>query len=237
MGTVSSEAGKFSLKMEGVDPATRMRISCIGFISRELSLHEFTDSLNTHAKHFSLQPDTLRIAEITIKPRNLERALVGNTHGGLFKKAGFGPNDDLGREMASFIPVQHENSFIEKVHVKIAQNTYGKIKLRINVYETQGSLPGKRLNTVPIYVETDIRKGICEFDVSEYNLRVDHDCFISIEYIEKMGDSGLYFAFSYDHYPSYWRLTSDSPWVKGEHDNKAVSVSLSALVSFEKISP
>lgn len=234
IGTVSNERGEFSLPITESNYSDIVGVSSIGYSTARIQVEKLINSSNTNIKSISLSPLAYAISEVIIRPRNMKYVKVGNGSGKNRYKVGFGPNDKLGREMGTIIPVKAKDAYLEKAVVNIALNKYGKIKLRLNIYNVEKSLPTERINLDPIYFETDIKEGQCVIDLKKYSIKVDHDFFISIEYIENMGEFGLYFTFSFDQNPTIHRETNFSPWIVDKYMDKTISISLNAILGYDK---
>lgn len=235
IGTVSNERGEFIIPISSSNYSDIIGFSSIGYSTIEMKVETLINSSSKNATNIYLIPKTYSISEIIIKPRDMKYVKVGNGSGVNRYKIGFGPNDKLGREMGTIIPVKAKDAYLEKATVKIATNNYGKIKLRLNIYNVENNLPKERINLEPIYFETDIKAGLCVVDLKEYNIKVDRDFFISIEYIENMGEYGLYFTFSFDKRPTIYRETNFSPWIESIYMDKTISISLNAILGYEKV--
>jgi len=234
IGTVSNHRGEFKLPISKSNFLDTVGFSSIGYNSVKIKVEDFLLPENIVIKKIYLTPMAYQIAEIIVKPKEFKYLKIGNGSGSKRKKAGFGPNDKLGREMGTIISTKGKEAYLEKATINIGVNNYGKIKLRLNVYNLNNKLPNERINREPIYFETDIKEGECIINLEKYNIKVKDDFLISIEYIEDLGQYGLYFTFSFDKNPTFYRETSLSDWVEMTYENKKVSVSINAILAYEK---
>jgi hypothetical protein len=234
IGTVSNEKGEFKLNISDSNYSDAIGFSSIGYYSIEMKVKDLIDASLANFHKICLAPKTYQISEVIVRPKKFKQIESGNGSGSMRKKCGFGPDDKLGREMGTIIPLKGKEAFLDKAIVNIGVNNYGKIKFRLNIYYLENGLPNERVNREPIYFETDIKKGKCVVDLEKYNYKVTKDIFISIEYICYMGEYGLYFTFSFNKNPTFYRETSQSQWVETTYENKRVSISINAILSFEK---
>lgn len=231
IGTVSDSKGLFNFELNDDDSDT-VRFSMIGYESIDIPIKDAIPFFKENGI-ISMKPKTIHLQEVVVRPENYSYKTEGNGKGSKRKKIGFGPNDNLGREIGTVISVKDgKEAYIEESIVNIATNDYGKIKLRINIYEWKNNRPGERINTQPMYFETDQKEGLWKADLKEYNLKVDNDFFISYQYIEDMGDYGLYFTFSFNKAPTLWRESSHSTWNREQYNDKVISIGINTTLAY-----
>lgn len=232
-GTVSDANGYFQLNPDSGGPTDTVGFSMIGYSPLTITLNALSSMLAKKQGHVHLTATAMHLQEVVVAPVDYSYRREGNGNGKKRMKIGFGPNDNLGREIGTLIQNEGE-AFIEDISITIAKNEYGNIKMRLNIYEWENGKPGKQINTVPVYVETDVTTGVWKADVSKYALRVNGDFFISYQYIEDMGQYGLYFAFSLNKAPTLWRESALAEWQSEQHDDKNISISINTTLAYSK---
>jgi hypothetical protein len=225
IGTVSDEKGGFQLPVSDKYINDKIGFSYIGYYAKDIEVDSVIN-LQPGIKKFYLTPRTYTISEVFVRPMAVKNMLLGNGMGSKHKFIGLGSDDMLGREIGAVIPLGNRNAFLKKAIVRVAVNNYGTIKLRLNIYNLKDNMPFEKINIEPIYFETNIKEGKCVVDLEKYNIKLSQDFFVSMEYIQKMGNYGLYFTFSFDKNPTYFRETSLSPWILAKYEDKIVSMSM-----------
>lgn len=99
-------------------------------------------------------------------------------------------------------------------------NNFSKIKLRVNIYSLKNNFPDKQLLNTDLYVDVvDFMTGWIKVDLEQYNIVVETDFAISIQWLEhtiKEGENPKIFipgAMSSGH-ASYFRIASQDKWTK-----------------------
>jgi len=67
------------------------------------------------------------------------------------------------------------------------------IRFRLNFYSVQNGLPTTTLLKENIIIETDITSGIVTKDLTPYEIVIDEDFFVAIEWIEDLGPGNCSF--------------------------------------------
>jgi hypothetical protein len=232
-GTVSDEKGGFQLPIPERFIKDKIGFSFIGYSSKEIPV-DSVFNLSSGIKKFYLTPRTYAISEVVVRPKAVKTLMVGNGSGSKRKQIGVGSDDMLGREIGAVIPLGNRDAFLKKAMVSVAVNNYGRIKLRLNIYNLKDNVPFEKINSEPIYFETDIKEGKCVVDLEKYNIKVNGNFFISMEYIQRMGKYGLYFTFAFDKNPTFFRETSLSPWVQAKYEDKIISMSMNVEIEVAK---
>ena len=65
-----------------------------------------------------------------------------------------------------------------------------------------------------IIIETEVSSGIVTKDLTPYDLVIDEDFFVSIEWIEDLGPGTLYFSGGFFGSPLIAREVSQGKWTK-----------------------
>ena len=75
--------------------------------------------------------------------------------------------------------------FLERAKLKINDNTTGPFKIRVRLYalDSMTEMPGNEILDKSIVLESDIKKGWIEFDLSRYTIRVNGPFFLAFEWI------------------------------------------------------
>ena len=212
LGTVTDKNGKFSLLIDQNFDDSDIRISSIGYVAKTLKVLVFRKMLS-ETKTIFLEKAVSELKEIIIKNKKLETATLGNTLGKKTVSAGF-VNNVLGNEIGIKIKINKKPTFIEAFQAIVDYNKFEALKFRVNIYGLKKGMPDQNILTENIIVTSKVKKGLMTIDLSEFNLMVTNDFFISIELIEQMGIGGLHFMADYDGSPIITRATSQGQWNK-----------------------
>lgn len=233
-GTVANPDGTFRLYIPAENSSDSLRFSLIGYASYSVVISSFLSKTEPSDKIIYLKSKVTELKEVTVTPGNYDKETIGSTKRSLLLRMGIGP-DSIGSEMGTVIRVKHKPSLIESATFNIQTNNYAKkIKLRLNFYQLNKDVPGASLLQRPIYIETSLKKGSWKVDLTEYNLEVNDDFFMALEYVENLGYQGLYFHCGYNKVPTYFKTTSQSTWKLFTNGGKYISPNFTAEVSFAK---
>lgn len=229
LGTVTDTAGYFKLLIKEPSNDTLM-FSLIGYESYAMGIRDLMKAKDIDIR---LTQKTYQLKEVVVSSKKYNYELLGNHDKNKHRKLGIG-RDQLGAELGTVIRVKNVPAYIESAKFYIVKNDYGKIRLRLNIYDLKKDNPSESILTKPIYIETDLKSGLWKIDLAEYNLVVNNDFFISLEYIQDMGYQGLYFSFGFDNSPSFMKATSHADWKKLDYNGRSIGAGFNVTVSYEK---
>lgn len=231
VGTVSDEHGLFSIQLDDLYNKDTLKISCIGFVALKFEIATFKRE-NESAKvvELKLHRSVTSLKEIVINPKKYVTKTLGNTSNSGSIIAGFETND-LGSEVGTVMKIRKAPTFIETVNFNIAKNTYDSVTFRINIYKMKNEFPSENILLEPIYVTTKIKHGTLIVDLKKYNLVVEEDFFVSIEWIKSLEGHGLYFCGGIiNQDDSFSRKTSQGDWKKVP----TLGLGFNTIVTYEK---
>lgn len=210
IGTVSNTQGSFSLDLTKANDSDVLVFSTIGYKSKSILVSNLRAN-NKLLENIRLEREIYELSEVVVKPGSFRTVNLGRSFGRTRLSAGFATNK-LGNELAMEFNAGKTAFFPERFEAVISANTYGKIKLRLNVYEALNGVPGRNILSENIFVETDIKKGILSVDLTPYDIRVTGVFFISLELIENMSEGRLHFVADYKGKPILTRAVSQGNW-------------------------
>ena len=211
-GTVSDSNGKFEFICKESLSQEIIKISMIGYITMTMKVVEL-EQLISRNEVIYLEKSIAELKEIVIKNKKLKTATLGNILGKKTVAAGF-VNNVLGNEIGIIVKIKKKPTFIESFNAMVAYNKYKEFKFRINFYGVKKGLPDKNLLQENIIVTSKIKNGLLSIDLSDYNIVVYEDFFVSIELIEGLGEGGLRFMADYEGSPIITRAVSQGKWNK-----------------------
>ncbi len=229
IGTVCDMNGKFTINLPDSVSSQTLKFSCIGYKSQSFIVRDFIKKLNNNNIIISLEPNTFTLSQVVIKPKILKTKVLGNKNNNNSAMAGF-KSTELGSEMGTIMKIKKALTHIENVNFNIARNDITDLKFRVNIYSMKNGQPDSILLKEPIYVTTSIKSGTLSIDMKKYNIWVDTDYIVSLEWIEDYGPNKLYFCVGLMDSNSLWRKTSQDKWQKAT----PVGIGFNSTVTYEK---
>jgi len=226
IGTVSDEKGDFSIVLEDQYNADTLRISMIGYKTRNFVLTDFKKQFPMSNAVIPLEPSVSELKEVTVKPGKIKYAVLGNDYQSKNVTAGFKSNT-LGSEMGTVMRIKKSPSYIERVDFHIAENKYDSAIWRVNIYLLKDGKPGENILRQPIYLKSYKRNENLFIDLSPYLLEVEDDFVIALELIQDLGTYGLNFCAGFLGNSTFYRDGSQGEWTK-----VPVGVGFTATVSY-----
>lgn len=224
VGTVTDENGAYTLVIPDSVAGEPVRISRIGYKSQQLSVEQLV------AKPVvSLEQSATALNEVAVSAKKLKIKMAGNDTKTRSVTAGFKKNS-LGAEIAVKINVKAPKTQIRRFFINIAANVIEKPIFRFNLYsvDSKGG-PKENLLTNNIIFEPKEKTGLVELDLTPYNIVVDDDVFIAIEWVKDLGDvNGLGFSTKLVGSSSWYRQASQDDW----HKIPSVGIGLHAEIAY-----
>jgi len=224
IGTVSNINGKFQLPLDNKFDSETLKISIVGYKSLTFTVSDFKKIISENSIVL-LDKNIAELKEIVIKNKNLREARLGNVLERRTVSAGF-VNNVLGNEIGIVVKVKGKPTYIEAFHAMVDYNHYGELKFRLNIYDLKKGIPDNPLLTESIIVKSRIEKGELTVDLSDYNIMVNGDFFVSLELIEGLGEGGLHFLADEDGPKVFTRAVSQGKWNKVDEVSFGFSVSV-----------
>jgi len=232
IGTTSDVKGFFSIILKSEFNKDILRISSIGFESKDYVIESFKQEFqNDNTVVIVLLPKTYPISEVTIKPVKTRYFTLGNfcdsasCYGNAFY------SKQLGTEIGVRIklPSRVKKTYINSFRFYVGEFTYISFPVRLNIYNLDNGLPFENILKEPIFIEIK-DKGEYFIDLSKMNIAADGDFFLSLEYyrIADEVDGKLIFCAiqsrSKKQGNDFYRFTSQGKWIPGFGDNLGFSV-------------
>jgi hypothetical protein len=218
-GVISNSNGYFRIDLSNLSEIDTLVVSAIGFEKMKFLISQCrTYLLNQENLKIELSPKIKELDEVVVLSGKYRILQTGNNVKSSMIIAGF-QNKSLGAEMGTILNYnKKKKGLITKLHFNIVANKPDTIKFRVNLYELESGLPGKIILNEPIYFYGIPSNSAIDIDISEMNIYVKNDCFVSIELIENIGMDGLFFKSSFLRSASYHREAPEASWVKANVD-------------------
>ena len=194
IGTVSDDYGYFELGVNAqLNAQDTLLFSMIGFESKSFVLKDF---LAQQLIEVFLTEKATELDEVILtsdRKTKYQTKILGNKTTSKLLYAAFTTNK-LGNEMGFVVRGRKRPMILKKFNVSLVENDYGPIKFRLNFYDLVNGLPNENILNENIIVETEIESGIVTVDLTPYEIVIDEDFFIAIEWIEDLGPGKLFFS-------------------------------------------
>ncbi|OIP03137.1 MAG: hypothetical protein AUJ97_05160 [Bacteroidetes bacterium CG2_30_32_10] len=211
VGTVSNNNGEFSIELLDLYNNDSLRFSILGYKTKSFKVADFKKQFAHNAITIPLETKLMELKTVLIKPKKTK--ILGNKTETKMMICGF-ISDDLGSEVGTVMKIKGVPTIIDSTSFFIVENKYGKLKFRLNIYKMENGEPGQSILKDNIFIETAIKQGRVTVDLTPYYLVVNDDFLVSLEWIENLGEKGLYFPLGFLNNPSFSRKTSQSQWKK-----------------------
>ncbi len=213
-GTVSNENGGFTLEIPSELIKDTIKISSIGYESKIFISKDFITKLKEN-QVVELSEKATALNEVTVTNKKLKEKVLGNKTKSKMMRGGF-RNAELGNELGIKIKVKKNPTHIKKFHANITSNTGEKMKFRLNLYDIKNGLPNKRITNENIIFNIDAQEGAFTLNLSDYDIVVEDDFFLTVELIknEENKESEVFFSAGLLGNATISRLTSQAEWEK-----------------------
>ena len=226
LGTVSNEDGFFFLEVPDVFAKETLRFSMIGFDERDFQVADLEAILLSNNTLVLAEQTTFLEEVVLTAEKKWDTRVSGNATTSKLLITGFTSNQ-LGNEIALFVKVKKTPAYIEGIQFSVVENIYPEVRFRVNVYSSEYRFPDENILKENIFVTLKQSEGIISVDLKEYDILVDDDVFISLEWIdEDLGSEGLWFSAGVFGKSIYARSTSQAEWKKRRGLSLGMSVTL-----------
>lgn len=210
IGTVTNEKGEYAFTIPDSLSGAKVMVSLIGYKSKKYIASAFS-RLNA----IPLTQESINLNEISVSSKKVKTKILGNKTDSKNISAGFQQNK-LGAEMAIRLHIKHKQTHLKKLMFQINSNTIDHVIFRCNVYSVdKKGYPDENILKQNVLITATEKTGLQTFDLTPYNLFLDDDVFISIEWVKDLGDaSKLMFATKMIGSATYFKQASQDKWEK-----------------------
>lgn len=226
LGTVSNEEGFFFLEVPDLFAKETLRFSMIGFDVRDFQVADLEAILLSNNTLVLAEQTTFLEEVVLTAEKKWDTRVSGNSTTSKLLITGFTSNQ-LGNEIALFVKVKKTPAYIEGIQFSVVENIYPEVRFRVNVYSSDYRFPDENILKENIFVTLKQSEGLISVDLKDYDILVDDDVFISLEWIdEDLGSEGLWFSAGVFGKSIYARSTSQAEWKKQRGLSLGMSVTL-----------
>lgn len=188
IGTVSGEDGKFELEVS--DGALKVSIFTIGYEQQDFTAFDLQNQriIKLQSKSYDLElieVDASRLGEEVILGSKLDKKQ---------NSIGFS-STKLGAEMGAYIKVDKE-TFLKSANFIFNHTRKDSLFYRVNIYKVEKEKVVGNILPEPLVIQHVQDRGTLTIDLSKYNLVIDHDVILALEWIkddEGIGTRGISF--------------------------------------------
>jgi hypothetical protein len=193
VGTISNEDGSFSLSVPTDHQSDSLLFSALGYERKYLAVAEASESnVVTLAEHVIY----LNEVEVNTNRESNKYFEFGNSR----SRGGVLETDTISAGAALAIMINEKANpafsfpvYLNRAQIRIFRNNLPSFKIRVRFYEVDSvtSQPGKDLLQQSIVLESEMRNGWLEFDLSKLNFAVRGPFFMAFERIVTKEDREL----------------------------------------------
>lgn len=231
IGTVAQADGQFTITIPVEFVNDTLRFSMVGYTSVEWTASQFRSKFSGGQISILMEEAENLLAEVVIRPKNMKSMMLGNEYDSPSVSAGF-ESDDLGSEMGTVMRVKKDKPFyLKTAGFNIAKCNYDSILFRVNIYDFKDGRPGEILHSLPLYVKVLRDEQKILLDLTPYNITVENDFLLSLEWIMDLPEKQRSFMFCAGFIGNriYYRKTSHDSW-----NSAPVCIGNFCEVEFEK---
>ncbi|MFD2514124.1 carboxypeptidase-like regulatory domain-containing protein [Pontibacter locisalis] len=201
LGTVSTSNGEFELSVAEKHVSDTVVISMVGYMQLRYTVKELSQLLKANPQ-IPMEAATYTLNEVEVTSKKLRTVTLGNKA----TPAGVGMTpfkfSNLGNEIGLLCKVKGKTTYLEEFNVDIFLNDYDTLFFRLNIYTVENGLPKDNILHEPVYLKFTGKKGKANINLQPYNLVVNEDFVVSLEYVKRLKkvdltrkeQSGLYFG-------------------------------------------
>lgn len=186
-GTVSNEKGYYEIKINNEFFNDSIKFSSIGYKSEIFLVKDFINK----SSNICLKDTLYEIPVVEIKPTLFRERRIGNR-----LRYGIPASysvDLLGHELGIYVNVKGKSTLLKDFNFYLSQNNCDTLFFRLNVYKLKDSIPFYNVLNENIIITTTIKKGLVTIDLAKYNIILDEDFVISLEWIKHYNNNCIYF--------------------------------------------
>lgn len=182
-GTVSDEQGAFSLALKQADE--QITFSAIGYQAREVN---GMDWKNGQAVELSRRAYELEQVEVKARQFNGPEKIFGVRNETRGPSIGFG-SQQLGAQIGALITID-KSTYVKSANFVLNHAKGDSMLFRVNIYAFQDGEIGDNLLRENILIRTRQQKGTIIVDLAPYNLVLEQDALLSLEWVRDDGKEG-----------------------------------------------
>ncbi|MBK8087689.1 MAG: carboxypeptidase-like regulatory domain-containing protein [Chitinophagaceae bacterium] len=218
VGTISDTVGNYFFEISNEYVNDTLQVSHAGYETKKLLLSEFAKQDD---KTIKLVKRVISLQEIVLSNRSGEEESFGRNASGKLMQVSLhnktSADMTVGSEMGIRIKPKSP-ALLKNINWYISANNFRSIKFRVNVYSVKNNMPDSLSTDKQIFGTVgEYITGWIQLDLEPYNIKVDKDFIITIQWIESKTDNKdkpvtmipAAVSFSKD---TYVRIASQDKW-------------------------
>ncbi|ASZ10449.1 carboxypeptidase-like regulatory domain-containing protein [Chitinophaga pendula] len=190
-GTISNAEGEFSLQLPSSCLHDTITLSCPGYFIQQVPV---SDMIINRTGIYILYPKEEETVSVSISMNpDLDTSGIKDPAGSSRIPATSNSSSDI-FEVAQLIKMNGKEGQVNSAHLFLQLQQPDILTFRINFYQIENGMPGKRLIDKNIILTQSISNGWFDIDLSNYNILLSQDCYISYEYLPTAAGSTRPFA-------------------------------------------
>ena len=228
-GTVSNDVGAFSITLDNkVTNNDTLKFSSIGYRSEAFLISDLKERFKDGPLTISLKKSVSQLKQVSIVSKKVHVKIVGYDKDSKLFGLGFDASG-VGSQAGIIIPIKHLETNLQNLSFFIIQNPFKHLVFRMNLYELVNDKPGNNILSENIFINIeDYQTGKMTFDLSKYNLYLNNDVLLTLEWIEAQPGTNAKLVIAaavFGH--TYFRQASQSAWTK-----KGTGIGLSVKTNY-----
>lgn len=190
LGTVSDSNGHFFFSILEENKTDTLQISLVGYETKKIPVNEL---LNVDNQTISLSRKDYTLPVIVISNRNYKTEILGRKSSSKLMMVSIhnkkSVDETIGSEMGMRFKTVKGGFYLKDLNWYFAANNFNYIKFRVHVYSVKNNMPDTLLSDQQIFAFVeDFKTGWNKFDLLPYNIRVDGDFIITLQWVESRMD-------------------------------------------------
>lgn len=181
-GTVSDYQGNYTLSADKGDLIT---ISAIGYKTISIKAQDLEQAPLVQLESKGYELSSVEVEARRFKSEEVMLGLKNKTRG---LSIGFG-SAQLGTEIGALIEVD-EPTYIKSANFVLNHAKGDSLLFRVNIYSYKNGEIGENLLLENVLIKEKQRKGTITVDLSSYNLILDSDVMLSLEWLRNFDEIG-----------------------------------------------
>jgi len=194
-GAVSDEKGNFRLQFNTNQLADTLTFSCVGYQEESFPIKGI---LSKEKIVFAMKEKVTELPEVIVSSKKPKIRKIGIKSHNPFLQ-GIAQSRDINDivEIGRLIPIENPNTKITSAHLFLHYVSVDTAVFRINFYRFQSEEPGSRMVEKSIIVRLPVSKGWHVMDLDKYNIYMQEDFFIGIEFLPNKSNNNRNNSFMY----------------------------------------
>ncbi len=208
--TVSKKDGNFELTIPDTLARFFIRISLVGFESKELTATEINKK-----KIIYLKPSNMLLNEVNVSVKKKKTKILGNKTKDTKNFSSLFKSYTAGSEVAIKLKITNEKTLLKKIFFNVVKSNIDKAKFELKLYSiSKNGMPDKNLLNRPIVQTVNIQQGIVFIDVSKYTIYVKEDVILGLEYVDENNSTKeVFISAKVKGNDTYVKANKDDEWL------------------------